>query len=197
MTAALELNLQDKQDWTVDDLASLPKDLRYELIDGRLILPSPTPIHQNIGGRVFLALETNCPPGLMVATDLSLKINANSEPRPDVVVLTPDHANKSPVPVGDVLLAVEVISPDSQLRDNEFKAKTYAAAGIAHYWVIDALHQEGIVLSAFRRSPDGGYDLVRSTRQVFHTDTPYPITIDLPALTARRNAFLEAARLKD
>jgi hypothetical protein len=40
LTAAL--NLPDKQDWTVDDLASFPKDLRYELIDGRLILPCPS-----------------------------------------------------------------------------------------------------------------------------------------------------------
>ncbi len=44
MTAALHLPdlLRDKQDWTVDDLASLPDDLHYELIDGRLLLPSPT-----------------------------------------------------------------------------------------------------------------------------------------------------------
>jgi hypothetical protein len=50
MTAALKLPslLDEKQDWTVDDLASLPKDLRYELIDGRLILPSPTYFHQEI-----------------------------------------------------------------------------------------------------------------------------------------------------
>jgi hypothetical protein len=44
------LNLPDRQDWTVDDLASLPEDLRYELIDGRLILPSPTAIHQISAG---------------------------------------------------------------------------------------------------------------------------------------------------
>jgi hypothetical protein len=36
MTAAL--NLPDRQDWTVDDLADLPKDLRYELVNGRLTL---------------------------------------------------------------------------------------------------------------------------------------------------------------
>lgn len=77
MTAAL--NLPDKQDWTVDDLASLPKDLRYELIDGRLILPSPTAIHQDIGVRVLMALEANCPPDLMVVLDLSLKVDYRNE----------------------------------------------------------------------------------------------------------------------
>ena len=196
MTAALELNLQDKQDWTVDDLATLPKDLRYELIDGRLILPSPTAIHQNIGVRVLLALEADCPPGYMVVTDLSLRIDARNEPRPDVVVISLDHANVSPVPVEDVLLAVEVISPDSHFRDNYAKAKVYAAAGVANYWVIDPLLEEGVVLSAFHPGPRGDYDMVISTRQVFATDVPYPVTIDLPALTARRDAILEATRSK-
>src|SRR4051812_18933884 len=45
MTAALHLPAHwDEREWTVDDLASLPEDLRYELIDGRLVLPSPTVI---------------------------------------------------------------------------------------------------------------------------------------------------------
>ena len=63
LTAAL--NLPDKQEWTVDDLASLPKDLRYELVDGRLILPSPTAIHQNDlrGGRCRQLLGYSAHPG--------------------------------------------------------------------------------------------------------------------------------------
>jgi len=87
VTAALELNLQDKQDWTVDDLATLPKDLRYELIDGRLILPSPTGMHQIFGIDVALALRAHCPVGYAPVTDLSLKINNRNEPHPDVVVI--------------------------------------------------------------------------------------------------------------
>jgi hypothetical protein len=62
--------LDEKQDWTVDDLASLPKDLRYELIDGRLILPSPTGFHQILGVEIVLALRPGCPPGYMPIPDL-------------------------------------------------------------------------------------------------------------------------------
>lgn len=194
LTAALELNLPDKQDWTVDDLTSLPKDLRYELIDGRLILPSPTAIHQDIGVEVLLALRVQCPPGFLAVVDLSLKIDHRSEPRPDVAVIKLDHADVSPVPVQDALLAVEVISPDSHFRDNYAKAKIYAAAGVAHYWVIDPSFQDGIVLSVFQPGPTGDYEMVSSTRQVFHSAVPYPVTLDLPALTARRNAIVEAVR---
>lgn len=65
MTAALRLAAPDligRQDLTVDDVANLPEDLRYELIDGRLILsPSPTPFHQFLILRLAFALESNCP----------------------------------------------------------------------------------------------------------------------------------------
>ena len=191
MSAALDL--PDKQEWTVDDLASLPKDLRYELIDGRLLLPSPTALHQDIGVRVLMALEVACPPDLMVVVDLSLKINYRNEPRPDVVVIKHDHVDVTPLPVRDAVLVVEVISPGSHFRDMYAKTKVYAAAGVEHYWVIDPLFDDGMVLTQFRRAESGEYELVTSTDGVFATDVPYPVTIDLPRLTERRRAMLERA----
>jgi len=192
MTAALDL--PDKQDWTVDDLASLPKDLRYELIDGRLLLPSPTALHQDIGVEVLLSLRPECPPDLMPVLDLSLKINHRNEPRPDVLVIKPDHVNVTPLPVRDAVLVVEVISPGSHFRDMYAKTKIYATAGVEHYWVIDPLFEEGMVLTQFRLGDAGEYELVTSTDGVFVTDVPYPVTIDLPKLTERRKAMLERAR---
>lgn len=126
--------------------------------------------------------------------DLSLKINAVNEPRPDVVVISLDHVDRSPVPVGDALLAVEVVSPDSHFRDMYAKAKVYAAAGIENYWVVDPMFDTGIVLTAYRRDSSGEYVTVLSTDKVFTTDVPYPVTLDLPALTAARKALLERAR---
>jgi Uma2 family endonuclease len=192
MTAALDL--PDKQDWTVDDLASLPKDLRYELIDGRLLLPSPTALHQDIGVEVLLCLRADCPPELMPVLDLSLKINRRNEPRPDVLVIRPDHVNVTPLPVQDAVLVVEVISPGSHFRDMYAKTKIYSAAGVEHYWVIDPLFEDGMVLTQFRRGDSAEYELVTSTDGVFVTDVPYPVTIDLPKLTERRKAMLERAR---
>jgi Uma2 family endonuclease len=192
MTAALDL--PDRQEWTVDDLASLPKDLRYELIDGRLLLPSPTALHQDIGVRVLMALEVACPPDLMVVLDLSLKVDRRNEPRPDVLVIKPDHVNVTPLPVHDAVLVVEVISAGSHFRDMYAKTKIYAAAGVEHYWVIDPLFEDGMVLTHFRRGDSGEYELVTSTDGVFVTDVPYPVTVDLPELTQRRKAMLERAR---
>ena len=192
MTAAL--NLPDKQDWTVDDLASLPADLRYELIDGRLILPAPTLIHQEIGIEVLLALRANCPPDLAPIIDLSLEIDYRNEPRPDVLVVRPDHGDVTPMPVGDALLVVEVISPTSHFRDMYAKVKVYAAAGVPCYWVVDPMFEDGIVLTEFRIGDDGAYEMVTSTNKVFTTDVPYPVTIDLPKLTDRRRELLARSR---
>jgi Uma2 family endonuclease len=192
MTAAL--CLPDKQDWTVDDLASLPEDLRYELIDGRLVLPSPTGFHQILGVELVIALRAGCPSGYKPVPDLSLAINRRNEPRPDVVVVRKGQLTRSPVPVEIALLAVEVVSPDSHFRDMYAKAKIYAAAGVENYWVIDPMFKDGIVLSQFRPGPSGDYEMVGSTRQVFTTDVPFPVTIDLPGLTAMQKEAEEDAR---
>lgn len=182
MTAAP--SLPERQEWTVDDLGDLPKDLPYELINGRLIVPSPTHLHQDLCVRILLALEVNCPPEYVVSIDLSMKINRRNEPRPDVVALRPRHVDRSPVPVEDAILAVEVISPDSTFRDMYDKARVYAHAGVATYWVIDPL-RERMTLTEMVLGPKGEYEPAVHTDDVFTTERPWKVTIDLPALTAR------------
>lgn len=182
--------LPERQEWTVDDLGDLPKDLNYELINGRLVLPSATPIHQTLCVRVLLALEENCPPDHIVSIDQSLAIDRRNEPHPDVVVLRAEHADRSPVPVRDALLAVEVLSPTSTFRDLHEKAGVYARAGIATYWVVDALHDK-MTLTELLLGRDGVYRSGVHTDEVFTTDRPWKVTLDLPALTARRDGVLE------
>ncbi|GIF18575.1 Uma2 family endonuclease [Actinoplanes tereljensis] len=191
MTAALKLPslLDEKQDWTVDDLASLPKDLRYELIDGRLILPSPTMFHQDVCVQLSNMLSLNCPPGHRAVIDVSLAIDRRNEPRPDVVVRRMARGLRSPVPIEGALLVVEVVSPTSQARDARAKAKVYAAAGVPSYWVVDPTAGGDVLLTEFRIGDDGRYERVTSTSKVFTTDVPYPVTVDLPALTELRAEY--------
>jgi Uma2 family endonuclease len=177
--------LPERREWTVDDLGELPVDLNYELINGRLVLPSATPLHQDLCVRVFVALDANCPPEYFISIDQSLAVDRRNEPRPDVVVIRAEHANRSPVPVRDALLAVEVLSPISTFRDLHEKAGVYARAGIQTYWVIDALH-EAMTLTEFLLG-DGGYRPGAHTDGVFTTERPWKVTLDLPALTERRD----------
>ena len=199
MTAALQLPsldnprlLDDKQDWTVDDLASLPQDLRYELIDGRLILPSPTLFHQKVCVRLSLMLEPHCPPSHTPAVDLSLQVDLRNEPRPDVVVVRKAYAFRAPVPVEGALLVAEVVSPTSHFRDMHAKWKVYAANRVRTYLLIDPTFEGGVVLTEFRLGENGQYDTIASTNKIFTTDVPYPITIDVPALTGLRDEYRKA-----
>jgi Uma2 family endonuclease len=194
MTVALQLPslLDEKQDWTVGDLVHLPKDLRYELIDGRLVLPSPTVFHQRICIELANMLRPRCPPEFDAVIDVSLEVDWRNEPRPDVVVVRKALGFRSPVPIEGSLLLVEVVSPTSHFRDMNAKWKLFASAGVQSYWVVDPTFTGGVVLTEFRLGERGQYDTVASTNRVFTTDVPFPITIDVPALTALRDDYRRA-----
>lgn len=186
---SLASTLPPRQEWTVEDLAELPRDLRYELINGRLVVPSPTVAHQDLMIDVAIALRAHCPVEFVVSVDQSMRVDRRNEPRPDVVAVRTEHYGRTPVPVEDAVLAVEIISPDSSFRDMYDKAHVYAKAGVATYWVIDPLH-ERIVLTEMLLGEDGRYDKGEHTDGVFRTDRPWPVTLDLPALSTRRARLL-------
>ncbi|MFG3696439.1 Uma2 family endonuclease [Micromonospora sp. NPDC047620] len=181
--------LPERSEWTVDDLGDLPKDLPYELVNGRLIVPSPTAVHQDLCVELLLALRVNCPADYLVSIDLSMRIDRRNEPRPDVVAIRREHADRSPVPVEDALLAVEVLSPTSTFRDLYDKAKVYAHAGVRTYWVVDPLH-ERMTLTEYTLGPTGEYEVVTHTEDLFVTERPWKVSVDLPALTTRRAGLL-------
>ncbi|MFC0508510.1 Uma2 family endonuclease [Micromonospora costi] len=182
--------LPERHEWTVDNLGDLPTDLPYELIDGRLIVPLPTAVHQELCVGLLLALRVNCPAEFLVSIDLSMRVDRRNEPRPDVVAIRREHANRSPVPVEDALLAVEVVSPTSTFRDMYEKAKVYAHAGIGSYWVVDPL-QERIALTEYALGADRQYEQVAHSEDLFVTERPWKVSVDLPALAARRNGLVD------
>ena len=186
--------LPDKRDWTVDDVASLPEDLHYELIDGRLVLtPSPLPFHQFIGLEVSHALRDRCPADVFITVDQSVLIDHHNEPRPDVVLLREEGADRTPVLAADVLLAVEIISPESSIRDRRDKMKIYADAGIPAYWIIDPLG-ERVTFTECVLSEGGPYHEHVQTDGLVTIDRPWEVTLDLPAWTRRRDRLREVAR---
>ncbi len=54
----------------------------------------------------------------------------------------------------DVLLVVEVVSPDSEARDRDTKPRKYAAAGIPHFWLVEmAGDEDHPVVHTYERDP--------------------------------------------
>lgn len=200
MTIALTLATPDlsellkRRDLTVDEVAHLPEDLHYELIDGRLVLsPSALPIHQIIGGMVWHACMLNQPPEVAMSMDQSVLIDGRNERRPDVVAIRVEGASVSPVLAFDVLLAVEIISPSSVSTDREDKRKVYADSRIPRYWVVDPL-AERVTLTEFALGPDGRYQQTLHTEDRVTVTSPWEITLDVPAWTERRDRIRRARR---
>ena len=127
------------REWTVDDLRHLPDDgLQYELADGVLLVsPAPRPAHQRAVGRLFVALQAECPPGLEVfVAPVDYQPTDRRSLQPDLLVVrredVGEHAIERPL-----LLAVEVLSPSTRAKDLLVKRALYADSGVAAFWVVD------------------------------------------------------------
>ena len=95
----------DMLGFTVADLHALPDDgLRYELIDGSIIVsPSATIGHNTIARWIANILEDACPtPEWVVGADQSTTVDDRNEPRPDLVVARTVHIARqlgAPLPI--------------------------------------------------------------------------------------------------
>jgi hypothetical protein len=131
----------------------------------------------------------------VVGTDQSANIDDHNEPRPDVVVARVRNLLRSPFPIDDAALVVEVVSPSSDLRDRVTKRELYAKAGVQSYWLIEPGDtQPTISLTEFRLGSRDTYTRVADrVTGVFRTDAPWPLEVDLAALTARRARLMRLA----
>ncbi len=190
----------DEHGFTVEDLYAIPDDgMRCELIEGSIIMsPSATGGHNLIACWIVIALEDAKPTDdYFATTDVSARIDNHNEPRPDLAVYRADYFEESPFPIRQALLVGEVISPNSALRDTETKRALYARAGVPSYWIIvPSDDKPTIALAELVLDPaTGKYDYVTHyTTDVFRTERPWPVEIDLPALTARRARWFRPKR---
>ena len=173
--------------WFADDLDHLPEAPRHtELIDGALVfMMSP---QRSWHGRVVLAmtfaLSTQAPEGVEVEHEMTLRLDDRNRPEPDIVATTAafddDRTWYNPT---DVLLAVEVVSPESEHRDRTVKLHKYAEAGIPHYWVIDQEEEHRTVVHVYELdTPTRTYVPTGIHRGTLRLQVPFPIDIDLAKL---------------
>ena len=143
---------------TADEFFALPGELKHtELIDGELVVDSPSMRHQDIVGWLYVELtlfSRRHPhvgrPGMEVAAP----IDDTSVFRPDVWWTTPEHfpamdANRHPGPPD---LVIEVRSPTTWGYDQGSKKQGYEAIGVPELWLVDPVGERVLV---FRRTLPG------------------------------------------
>lgn len=169
--------------FTASDLDHLP-DLppHTELIDGSLILVSPQAnFHMSVVSLLEWSLRSTAPRHLLVKREMTVTLERRQRPEPDVTVI---HASavkdqqQTTYQPEDVVLAIEVVSPESRLRDRKRKPLLYAEAGIEHFWLVEN-EQDKPVLYTFVLDRDlGSYVPTGIHQGRVRLDVPYLIEID-------------------
>lgn len=178
--------------WTADDLDRIPGlPPHTELIDGSLVFMSPQTAFHGRAMRLFEnALLDQAPADLDVLREMTIKLDEKNRPEPDVLVF-PVGANTGPRQTWfrpeDIVLAIEVVSDDSVQRDREVKPRKYAAAGVRHFWRVEA-DEEGVpVVYVYELDPAlKVYVPTGIHRDKLTLTVPFPLDIDLTAINRRR-----------
>jgi Uma2 family endonuclease len=170
-----------KPAYTVDDLLEFPDDgNRYELFNGSLLVsPSPTPLHQRVIRRLERILEDALPLELEPLSTVNLRVTEKDYYIPDLVVVREESSESVGLMFSprDILLAVEVGSPSTRMRDEGLKALAYARAGIPLYWRIEP--DEGPTLYIYQLNGDN-YDPPTTYKAgaIANLTTPFPVSFD-------------------
>ncbi|MCX5073949.1 Uma2 family endonuclease [Streptomyces sp. NPDC060334] len=177
--------------WTADDLDTLPNlPPHTELIDGSLVFVSPqTRFHMRAVNFFDRQLDSLVPEGLEVLREFTIDIDRRNRPEPDVIVCREDVVDdwaQTRLPAETVLLAIEVVSPESVDRDRETKPLKYARAGIPHYWRVENKDGRAVVYVFEREPAGGGYVATGIFHDRLKVSVPFSIDLDLTAITAKR-----------
>ena len=148
--------------WTVDDYYRLAEagildpEERTELIDGQIIIMSAKkPPHSIVNQLAADYLRNLLGERAVIRIQEPVHLNYRSEPEPDIALVVPPilrYLEHHPSP-SEIFLLIEVADATLKL-DTKRKAKIYAKAGIADYWVVDAIAHRVYIL---REPMDGKY----------------------------------------
>ncbi|WP_329567837.1 Uma2 family endonuclease [Kitasatospora sp. NBC_01266] len=170
--------------WTADDLDRLP-DLppHTELIDGNLVFVSPqTAFHMRTLRLLERALESAAPPGWEVWREMTVRLDKRNRPEPDLAVLA-ESAYTGPKQTfflpEDALLAVEVVSEESEERDRRAKPAKYAAAGIRYFWRVESNEGTPVVYTYERDPATNSYVPTGIFHDRLTIDHPFPMDVKL------------------
>ena len=166
------------RDLTWEDLQTIPDEdyWRYELVDGSLLVsPGPSLIHQRVALRLAILLDANCPEHLEVLTaPFDFTPQAGFVLQPDVLVLDPERSEPQRTHVAP-LLAVEVLSPGTRMKDRVLKRAVYAEHGVPSYWIIDPTVPSLLALELV----GDAYQVVAdvSGEDTATLERPFPVTV--------------------
>jgi Uma2 family endonuclease len=150
----------DLRHWTREEYERLVEEgffhpeERIELVEGAIYEMTPQSSYHATGVRAIdMALRSVFPQGHDIRCQLPLALGTDSEPEPDIAVVTGSWKDYSRSHPASAVLIVEV-ADSSLLHDRKRKTRLYAREGIAEYWILNLV--EGC-LEVYRIPQDGAY----------------------------------------
>jgi Uma2 family endonuclease len=178
--------------WLAEDLDHLAEAPRHtELIDGALVfMMSPQRSwHGRLVTALTVALTDQAPIDIEVEREMTIRLDERNRPEPDLLVTTAAYdPNRTWYAPADVLLVVEVVSPESAHRDRTVKLRKYAEAGIPHYWRIEEDETSPVVHIYELDKPTQQYAPAGIFRHGLEYPLPFGISLDLDKLIRSGNS---------
>lgn len=171
--------------FTADDFLRMRDLPRHtELIDGRLVFVSPQrKWHSRVINLLLVELDRQAPEGCEVDREMAVKLAKRQVPEPDVVIVETEAYDREDPDTyylpEDLVLAVEVVSPDSEDRDRVSKPAKYAAAGIKHFWRVEQDDGRTIVYVYELDPATGSYVPTGIHHDRLKLTMPFDIDIDI------------------
>ncbi|TCJ99745.1 Uma2 family endonuclease [Nocardia alba] len=169
----------------LDRSAELPP--HTQLIDGSLVFASPQMMFHLLLIRFFdLRLLGQIPVELAVIRQMTMTLGPRQRPEPDVMIV--DAAaliglEQTTFQPHDVVLAIEVVSPDSIERDRHRKPQLYAEAGIPHFWRVENVDGRAVVYTYELDPAQRKYSTAGIHHGRMNVDVPFPLDLDLARAT--------------
>ncbi|WP_189846715.1 Uma2 family endonuclease [Streptomyces rubiginosohelvolus] len=167
--------------WTLDDVLALGEDTshRVEMVGGALLLtPRPGVAHQRAVRRLANLLDAAAGGDVEVLAAVNVNLGGRALVVPDVAVVRAAAAtgDRLCADAGDVVLAVEVTTPDTAVTDRFTRPALYAEAGIAHHWRLDLEPGPHLWIGALE---GGAYTTVARVPGGRTTRIPAPLSVQL------------------
>jgi Uma2 family endonuclease len=168
-----------------------------ELLEGRVLMsPSPRPMHNIAAMELLLQIAPQLTQDLVViqGVDIDLELVPPGDPgfsrRPDLIIVDRAAMHRTADPTegiiraSEVLVVIEIVSPDSRRTDNVHKRADYAEAGIPRYWMIDLERPVSMLLCDAVGEVE--YTDVGRFTGSFEIVDPAPLTLELDRLRSDR-----------
>lgn len=129
-------------------------DNQYELEDGALLFMNPSTVsHALIIRFLYLLLEAEIKRlnlSWVTLQGIGIRTNLNRSRIPDLTLVTleqiEDKLEVSAILESPTILVVEIVSPESTVRDYRYKRSEYSVIGIPEYWIVDPQEKKVTIL---------------------------------------------------